>query len=456
MRIFGLNQRTSAKLARRGPTQRSAVARQTISFPGFSVLRDRLPNLCFSLLIFITFIGISPLTTGDYSGDGALSGTGDSARQATFIMMFVLIVATAVLTKGAQFLLEVPIALAVLLLWCWASVTWAIEPAVSFRRVLFTTIVVLSVVYCVNMLSYQQVMSSLAGWFALIVLLDWLTVQIITNAIHQANEAEPLLAGNWRGIHTHKNEAGALCAIAALLFGDLAFRSRSFITAPALAALSVGFLVMTQSKTSEGAVIVAALVGLFIDRGYRNPVLRNILSIVGLCVLILLAIGFGDQAVELMAFLDDPGSLTGRVQIWPVLFRYAADHLLLGSGYGSFWAIGSASPVYEDGAEWLTTIAHAHNGYIDLLVQIGLVGLVTAVFALVVRPLYILTTQPLPPPQSRWLLASIISFCLFHDLLESSLLDRSNIIWIIMLIAYSLVERRPLRTDIPTAQTVAQ
>ncbi len=442
MKLFGLSHRASVNIPRRSALPRAVAAGPAIAFLGAGALRHRLPSLCFSCLIFIAFIGISPLTTGDYSADGALDGTGNSAQQAAFVLIFMLIIATAVLTKGTRALLDVPIALAVLLLWCWASVTWAIEPAVSFRRVLFTTLVALSVVYSVNMLSYRQVMSSLAGWFALIVLLDWLTVQIMPNAIHQAHEAEPLLAGNWRGVHMHKNEAGALCAVAALLFGDLAFRGASFITAPVLAALSVGFLVMAQSKTSEGAVVVAALLGLFIDRGYRNPVLRNILSAIGLCLFVLLAIGFGDQAADLMTFFDDPGSLTGRVQIWPVLFRYAGDHLLLGSGYGSFWAIGSASPVYEDGAEWLTTIAHAHNGYINLLVQIGLIGLVMAVFALVIRPLYILMTQPLPPQRSRWLLASIILFCLFHDLLESSLLDRSNIVWIIMLTAYSLLERR--------------
>ncbi len=409
---------------------------------GAGTWRDRLPGLCFSCLIFVAFIGFTPIITGEYSAEGALNGTGDSVRQAAFVLVFALVVATTLLMKSSQALLDVPIALAVLLLWCWASVTWAIEPAVSFRRILFTTIVVLSVIYSVNMLSYRQVVSSLAAWFALIVLLDWMVIPIVVQAIHQTNEAEPLLAGNWRGIHTHKNEAGALCAVAALLFGDLAFKGGSFITAPILAALSLGFLAMTESKTSGGAVVTAALTGVLIDRGYRNPSLRNIMLATGLCLSVLLVIGFGDQVADLMAIFDDPGSLTGRVQIWPVLFRYAGDHLLLGSGYGSFWAIGSASPVYEDGAEWLTTIAHAHNGYLDLLVQTGLVGLVMAVFALVVRPLYILTTQPLPPPRSRWLLASLVSFCMFHDLLESSLLDRSNIVWIIMLTAYSLIERR--------------
>ena len=442
MRMFELNRRGTVESPLRRATLRAATSSLPTVLPEVATLWDCLPVLCFSCFIFIVFIGFSSIIAGDYSAEGTLNGTGDSARQIAFAVIFALTAATVALTQGARALLDVPIALALLLLWCWASITWAIEPGVTLRRVLFTTIVVLNVVYCLNMLSYRQVMSTLCVWFALILLLDWLVMPIFAQAAHQAYEAEPLLAGNWRGIHSHKNEAGAFCAAAALLFGDLVFTGGSFITAPILTALSLGFLVMTESKTSAGAVVAAALLGLLIDRGYRNPSLRNSAFAASLCLLVLLVIGFGDRAVELMAIFDDPGSLTGRVQIWPVLLRYAENHLFLGSGYGSFWAIGSASPIYEDGAEWLTTIAHAHNGYLDLLIQIGLPGLALAVFALVLRPLSNLMSRPLPQPQSRWLLASMISFCLLHDLLESSLLDRSNVIWITMLIAYCLVERR--------------
>ncbi len=441
MRRGGLNDRTPASLRRGGAASQTAATPSGTALDGFA-WRDRLPGLCFSCLVFVAFVAFTPILTGGYDGEGTLDGTGDGLRQAAFILVFMLVVATAMLTQGARSLLAVPGALAVLLLWCWLSVAWAIDPAVSFRRVLLTTIVALSVVYSVNMLSYRQVVSSLAAWFAVIVLLDWAVIPLVTQAVHQASEAEFLLAGNWRGIHTHKNEAGALCAVAALLFTDLAWKGGSFVTAPVLAALSLGFLAMTESKTAGGARAAAALAGLLIDRFYRNPVLRNAVLAVGLCLVVLLVIAYGDRAEELAALFDDPGSLTGRVQIWPVLLRYAGDHLLLGAGYGSFWAIGSASPVYEDGAEWLTTISHAHNGYLDLLVQIGLPGLALAVFALVLRPLHILATRPLPPPRSRWLLASLVTFCLFHDLLETSLLDRSNIVWVVMLTAYALVERR--------------
>ncbi len=399
-------------------------------------------KLCFSALIFVAYLGFSPVLTGDYGADGALSGGGDSLRQVSFTALFLLIAAVTASGKGARALLDVPLALVALLLWCWLSVTWAIEPGVALRRVLFTTIVTLGVTYSLNMLSYRTAMSILCTWFAAILLLDWLAIPLLAQAVHQPGEIDKALVGNWRGIHTHKNEAGAFCALAALVFIDKAWRGRSYIIAPALVMLSLAFLVMTSSKTSGGLVLVAAMAGVVFDLGYRNPTLRAVALGTIACGLLLAVVAFGDQAPELLAVFEDPASLTGRVQIWPVLLSYAAAHPFLGSGYGSFWAIGDASPVYESGARWLTTISHAHNGYLDLLVQTGLVGLALAVFGLVVRPMRRLASQPLDPEASRWLLGSMLAFCWLHDLLETSLFDRANIVWVTMLVAFNLLERR--------------
>ena len=421
-------------------------AAQASSVPFASVGIDSLTaKLCFSALIFVTYLGFSPVLTGDYGADGALSGGGDGLRQVGFTALFLLIVAATASGKGARALLDVPLALVAVLLWCWASVAWAIEPGVALRRVLFTTIVTLGVTYSLNMLSYRAAMSILFAWFAAILLLDWLAIPLLAQAVHQPGELDKALVGNWRGIHSHKNEAGAFCALAALVFIDKAWRGRSFITAPVLAVLSLAFLVMTSSKTASGLVLVAALAGIMFDLSYRNPTLRAVAMSTLACGLLLAVVAFGDQAPTLLAVFEDPSSLTGRVQIWPVLLSYAADHLFLGSGYGSFWAIGDASPVYQSGAHWLTTISHAHNGYLDLLVQTGLVGLALAVLGLVVRPMRLLASQPLDPQASRWLLGSMLAFCWLHDLLETSLFDRANIVWVTMLVAFNLLERRAPR-----------
>lgn len=405
-------------------------------------LLARLPGFCFVLLVFNVFIGFWPVfLSGAYGGAELLDGGGDAVRQVSFAGVFLLVAATSVHRHGAAALWNVPLPLLVVLGWCWLSVGWAVEPSVAARRILFTSMVVLSTVWSINMLSYRGVLTVIGLWFATILVADWLAVALFTQALHQPDELDRALIGNWRGIHSHKNEAGAFCALAAIVFLDASIRGRSRIIGPLLTVAACAFLFMTQSKTSTGFLVVAAVLAGGVVLCFRNPALRIGFLVGGLCAGPLLLAAYGDGAEDLVAAFDDPSSLTGRVQIWPVLFRYAANHVLLGSGYGSFWAIGDSSPIFEYDAGWLTTITHAHNGYIDMLVQIGLVGATLSVVSLVVWPLHLLLSRPLPPAWSRWLLAAILLFCWLHNLLETSFLDRANIVWVMMVLAYCLLQR---------------
>ena len=412
-------------------------------------VEGNLARWCFSLLVFTAFIGFTPaIIFGDTGAEAAMSAGGDVVRQGSFALLFILILLTATKANGAAFLLNVPTALVVLLLWCWASVAWAIDPSTSLRRVVFTTIVVLSVTYATGMLRYQAVLSLLCAWFAAILLADWLVMPFFAQAVHATDELDVALIGKWRGIHVHKNEAGAFCAIAALVFIHVTVKSRSFIVGPALVLLSLAFLYMTASKTSGGFVFVAVAAACAVECAYRNPTIRNVALFILPSAALIGYVVLESQIGALLLKFEDPAALTGRSQIWPVLLQYSSDHLLLGSGYGSFWAIGDASPIFDSGTEWLATITHAHNGYLDVLVQVGLIGASIAVIGLIVHPLYVLLTRELRAPTSRWLLCAVLIFCWLHNLLETSLLDRANIVWVTMLICYGL-----LRT--PTGPTVA-
>jgi O-antigen ligase len=93
------------------------------------------------------------------------------------------------------------------------------------------------------------------------------------------------------------------------------------------------------------------------------------------------------------------------VQIWPILFDFWKDHPLTGSGYGAFWDIRDPQPIYEYMSgypawqAWIADLTSAHNGYIDLLVQTGLPGLVLGVCATLLAPLWkVLTSLTLTRP----------------------------------------------------------
>jgi len=65
------------------------------------------------------------------------------------------------------------------------------------------------------------------------------------------------------------------------------------------------------------------------------------------------------------AALGREESLTGRADIWAHLVPYAMQRPLLGHGFGGFWTDALRA----------ATSSHAHNGYLDIILNMGFVGL---------------------------------------------------------------------------------
>ena len=411
------------------------------------------PPLALFLLIIVAYLWDGPnvvvfghltLASADGSVTAVPEAGGDSARQACLLFLFGAVVAIGFRTRGARFLFAIPMTFVPLLGWCWLSLAWAIDPEAALRRVVFTTLVILSIVYALHSMSYRQVINVLMAAFASILLIDYLAVAVFPLAIHQAIEAETLLAGAWRGMHNHKNEAGALSAMALMLVLHETVRLRSVLTGPLLVAAAAGFLFKSEAKTSEGCVLVAMVIGLTARFAFQRPRVRMTLLVAAVLAVAAVLPFADDLLVQLAATLDDPAALTGRVQIWPVLLQYASDHPLLGAGYGSFWSIGEASPIFRYGSGWVASIDHSHNGYLEILIQTGAIGLALSIGCLVIQPFWALFTQPLDPEMSRSLIASILAFGCLHDLLETSLLYRANSTWVMMVIMYCLLSKARL------------
>ena len=377
----------------------------------------------------------------------SVTAGGDVARQACFVLLFAAIAASGISAGGVDFLRSIPQLFWPILGWMWLSLAWAIDPSIAFRRLTFTTIVILSIAYAIEQMTYRQVIRLLLAALALILVLDWLAVALFPLAVHQTGELDPSLVGNWRGIHNHKNEAGAFCAIALILFAHEAHRVRSTMTGPALIALTSVFLYQTHSKTSGGFVFAALLIGAAAHLAYNNPALRRVAAFAAIFLALVVLVLVGNPLSPAAQLFDDPAALTGRVQIWPVLIQYAWDHVWLGAGYGSFWAIGDASPIYQYGSGWVTTVDHAHNGYIQVLIQTGVIGLAIVTGTLIVQPFRRLFLQELQRGTSRFLICAILAFGCLHDLLETSILDRATSTWVIMLIMYCLLAKGLPRRD---------
>ena len=107
-------------------------------------------------------------------------------------------------------------------------------------------------------------------------------------------------------------------------------------------------------------------------------------------------------------------TLTGRTQIWATLVPYAYKKLFLGHGKGGFWT----SAMREK------TSSHAHNGYLDTILDIGIIGLLlfSIMFLWLVTQFIKLQT---PYPRLSVLLICILFMILVHNIAESGLSDIS-------------------------------
>jgi O-antigen ligase len=133
-----------------------------------------------------------------------------------------------------------------------------------------------------------------------------------------------------------------------------------------------------------GAAVICGILGrLQLGRSFR---IGSLLLVAGVVVSLSAWFGIG-LLKDRLATLSSGEALEDRVPIWLRSLRIAEDFPIWGTGYGTF---GYIEPMYHEDAptrEKLGWYGHAHNDYLEILVEGGIVGLalVLAALALVYR-----------------------------------------------------------------------
>ena len=261
--------------------------------------------------------------------------------------------------------------------------------------------------------------------------------------MHLPGEVDPGLVGDWRGLYGQKNTAGAVCVMTALLF-LFSRNGRNNWIGWLVAAAATGFLVMTRSKTSLGLFPVALLAGLLYRLSWRDGLSRAIfLCGTALAAGLLAVAAILNWRCAQPAYLEDPTEFTGRAEIWQAILAYMRDHPLLGAGFGTLAHTGALSPLHNYARQnWVEAIADSHNGYLQILVTIGGVGLLLALLSMVVDPL--LRFWPLDPARATFkaLLCALFVFVLLHNFMESDFLESDNSGWFAFLVVLACLKSR--------------
>ncbi|HEX2095674.1 MAG TPA: O-antigen ligase [Longimicrobiaceae bacterium] len=237
-------------------------------------------------------------------------------------------------------------------------------------------------------------------------------------------------AGAWQGVYTEKNTLGQMMVLAAFAFVLLrpTLRRRWIGTAGAL--LSVALILLSTSKTALTVLVLFVLLAALF-RALRwsytlaIPVTIGFVLVGGSAALWLV----GNLESALTSLGKDP-TLTGRTPMWEVLLRSISESPWLGYGYAAFW-LGREGPSGKalEAIGWDTP--GAHNGYLDLTLQVGLVGLGVFLAGFVValaRSVHALRATR--TPDGYWPL-TFLTFLLVYNFAETMLLAANSVFWVL-------------------------
>ena len=392
-----------------------------------------------------------------FAAGGSLKN-GDHVIEAILACFYISILAIGVLHLGSTIrtAAHAPALLALLVLAA-VSASWAALPTVVLRRAVavagasFFALVLASrrslpeQLLLLRRVFRIEAACSLALWgFQFATGIDLVTMGTSSNPMADGFDASAL-----RGIFGHKNGLGAMMALAILVEWHLPVRGALAKTIRILWLCGYTALLLFANSVTALMACAGTLVILYAVRKFRNQygLLVPLLTMAGLLGGALLML-FRDEAMRVLGRSAD---LTGRTDLWHWVVIMIMKRPWLGYGYSGFWRGASdQSEVIEAHVGW--SPIYAHNGYLELTLSLGLLGL--ALFLWIAgKGLWraVRQAKAAENPQDLWPLAFMIFFVL-HNLGECTILMQNNMEWALFM---AVVIRTDPRLRLATSAEVA-
>jgi len=253
------------------------------------------------------------------------------------------------------------------------------------------------------------------------------------------------------GPATGKNLLGVIALLSGLFFfWDTVARwstrkerhARSIIVVNgAFMAMTIWVLNLASSRTAQvclalGCLVIIAAHGKTFQ---HHPRFLQLMIPAGFCLYLILTLGFGMGGDLAEAVGKDP-TLTDRTKIWAFVLSMQTDPIL-GTGYESFW-LGPRLQSFWGGAG-LGRINEAHNGYLEVYLQLGALGLVF-LSGLLIASYGTIWRRMKPLSGIASLSLAVWIVLLFYSWTEAGF--RSNLIWLtFLLISITVPDRTPIR-----------
>lgn len=192
-----------------------------------------------------------------------------------------------------------------------------------------------------------------------------------------------IIQGAWQGVYWHKNHMGLVATFINILFliniiNSFPSQRQNLLPWTGLYIYSLAFIYQTDSVAAYLTTIF--LHGLIIFAlfwlKFRSRVRRVHYAL--FAAFLLVVSGFLYLNLDrFFGSFDRNTTLTGRIPMWSYLFdAYINQKPVGGYGFNAFWYIKSHQEALQRAAGYPDTIIIADNGFLDILVNTGYVGLI--------------------------------------------------------------------------------
>lgn len=259
----------------------------------------------------------------------------------------------------------------------------------------------------------------------------------------------------YTGAATSKNMLGALCLVSGIFFfwdTITLWHQRKETRVRRLIFVNIGFIWMTlwllslsQSSTSTICLAIGCLMiaTAHCDFSRRHPGLVKALAPLCFLLYLILTLGFG-MGGQLNEAVGKSSNMSDRSRIWQVLLSVPINPVL-GTGYQSFWIGPRAKWVWSR----LTgdTVMEAHDGYLQIYLDLGLTGLfLLCTFLIATYRKICKRLKPFTPLGSLGL--GLWSLLLFYNVTEASF--EVDLLYVTFLLATISVSAR-VEGSLPSA-----
>jgi exopolysaccharide production protein ExoQ len=321
--------------------------------------------------------------------------------------------------------------------WAIASIVWSIDPDLTLRRLILFFAPVMVALYAAARFDPATTIH-LAGWAYFWTIVASAIVAVLfpsigvmhdsAAALKWANLAEGArLEGDWSGILGHKNVLGFAALANTQIFAWRWYveKEKRWLHA---AILLFGIFVAYKTHSATTALLTAmTLATYFLFHVTRHATRLRALIFFSVVVVAAVAVTMAiSLPAQFTALVGKDATLTGRVPIWIVLLRdVIPGNPIFGTGFNTYFIV--ENPGYRRLVEIVGWPApHAHNGYLNLAVELGIPGAVLGTFILL--RLLVGAMRRVNDEAAPWVLHVLVFALTFAvlNLVESSILRISD------------------------------